>query len=283
MTAALAVAATVAHASTEDRAIGPKDVARANSHRPLPRVIVHPEGHYLAGDDGSPFFWLGDTAWQLIQSTTRPECSYYLHTRARQGFTVIQTVVLAEFGGVKQPTALGLVPFKYNDPKLPNYDFFDRVVQIVDEAAQYGLYVALLPSWGDKLTAPWGEGPRLFRNDNLGEAEQYGRYLAGKLKDRTNVLWVLGGDRPPRVKGATANGSPRLRKLPDSDPIRIGRRSGARMHPGSRREAEERRPSSITRKAAWSPRPSHCTMNPGFQSTECRADTAAGTIPPFGR
>ena len=201
MTAALAAAATAAHARTEDRAIG-TDVVPTNSHRPLPRIVVHPDGHYLAGDDGSPFFWLGDTAWQLIQSTTRPECSYYLHTRARQGFTVIQTVVLAEFGGVKQPTELGLVPFKDNDPKRPNDDYFDRVVQIVDEAAKCGLYVALLPAWGDKLTAPWGEGPRLFRNDNLGDAEQYGRYLAGKLKDRTNVLWMLGGDRPPRVKGS---------------------------------------------------------------------------------
>ena len=147
MTAALAAAATAAHAGTGDRAIGP-DVVRANSHRPLPRIVVHPEGHYLAGDDGSPFFWLGDTAWQLIQSTTRPECSYYLHTRARQGFTVIQTVVLAEFGGVKQPTALGLVPFKDNDPKLPNDDYFDRVVQIVDEAATVWALRCFAPGMG---------------------------------------------------------------------------------------------------------------------------------------
>ena len=62
----------------------------------LPRVVVHPEGHHLCGADGSPFFWLGDTAWQLIQQLTPDECSYYLHTRSRQGFTVIQTVVLAE-------------------------------------------------------------------------------------------------------------------------------------------------------------------------------------------
>ena len=78
----------------------------------LPRIVVHPEGHYLCGTDGSPFFWLGDTAWQLIQQTTRDECSYYLHTRARQGFTVIQAVVLAEFGGVKEPTAEGLAPVR---------------------------------------------------------------------------------------------------------------------------------------------------------------------------
>lgn len=168
---------------------------------PLPRVAVHAEGHFLAGEDGSPFFWLGDTAWQLIQEASRDECSYYLNTRARQGFTVIQTVVLAEFGGVKEPTTTGFLPFAEMDPNRPNEGFFNRVAEIVDEAASLGLYVALVPAWGDKLTAPWGTGPRLFRNDNLEVAQRYAAYLAGKLKSRSNVLWVLGGDRPARVAG----------------------------------------------------------------------------------
>jgi anaerobic selenocysteine-containing dehydrogenase len=55
----------------------------------LARLVAHREGHFLSGSDGSPFFWLGDTGWQLIQQTSREECSYYLHTRGRQGFTVI--------------------------------------------------------------------------------------------------------------------------------------------------------------------------------------------------
>lgn len=111
----------------------------------LPRVVVHKDGHFLAGEDGAPFFWLGDTAWQLIHSTTRDECSYYLQTRSRQCFTVIQTVVLAEFNGITQPTATGLLPFAGGDPQHPNDAFFDRVVEIVDEAAVLGLYVALVP------------------------------------------------------------------------------------------------------------------------------------------
>jgi hypothetical protein len=113
----------------------------------LPRVAVHPSGHFLQTDDGRPFFWLADTAWELIHHTTREECSYYLHTRARQGFTVIQTVVLSEFDGVTQPGALGEKPFIDNDPKRPNDKYFDRVKEIVDEAAAQGLYVALVPTW----------------------------------------------------------------------------------------------------------------------------------------
>ncbi|GAC1661371.1 MAG: glycoside hydrolase family 140 protein [Candidatus Acidiferrum sp.] len=169
-----------------------------DKHVKLPEIRVDPSGHFFQTKDGKPFFWLGDTAWQLIDSTTREECSYYLHTRSRQGYTVIQTVVLAEMDGLNKPSALGQRPFIDNDPLRPNEDYFNRVVEIVDEAAEVGLYVALLPTWGDKLTAPWGVGPRVFRNDNLPVARGYAKYLGSKLRGRTNVIWLLGGDRPPR-------------------------------------------------------------------------------------
>jgi hypothetical protein len=176
-------------------------IGQVASSKLLPRVQVHRDGHMLQTEDGRPFFWLGDTAWELIHRTTREETSYYLHTRAREGFTVIQTVVLAEFNGIKEPSALGLKPFIDDDPKRPNEEYFNRVVEIVDEAASQGLYVALLPTWGDKLTAPWGDGPRIFRLDNLADARGYASYLGKKLKGRTNVVWVLGGDRPALLTG----------------------------------------------------------------------------------
>ncbi len=167
----------------------------------LPRVCVQSDGHYLSTEDGKPFFWMGDTAWELIHHTTREEASYYLHTRGRQGFRIIQTVILSEFNGITEPSALGLKPLIENDPRRPNPAYFDRIVEIVDEAAANGLYLALIPMWGDKLTAPWGSGPRLFRLDNLDDAHFFASYVAQRLKDRTNVLWLLGGDRPARLKG----------------------------------------------------------------------------------
>ena len=47
--------------------------------------------------DGQPFFWLGDTAWELFHRLTREEADQYLKRRAEQEFTVIQAVALAEF------------------------------------------------------------------------------------------------------------------------------------------------------------------------------------------
>ncbi len=173
--------------------------------RPVPaalsRIQVHPSGHLLQTEDGRPFFWLGDTAWQLVHGTSRSECSYYLHTRALQGFTVIQTVILSEFDGLNHPSEFGERPLYDDDPGRPNPAYFRRVVEIVDEAAREGLYVALVPVWGDKLTAPWGVGPRIFTTQNTPAAAGFGRYLGALLKDRGNVVWLLGGDRPAKLPG----------------------------------------------------------------------------------
>ena len=53
----------------------------------LPRLQVC--GKYLCKEDGSPFFWLGDTGWWLM-NLSDSEVSYYLAKRASQGFTGIQ-------------------------------------------------------------------------------------------------------------------------------------------------------------------------------------------------
>lgn len=204
---------------------------------PLHPVRVHARRHFLETSDGRPFFWLGDTAWSLIHATDRDECSYYLRTRADQGYTVIQVNVIAEMDGVRRPTALGQRPFQDNDPARPDDTYFDRLVEVVDEAATRGLYVALLPAWGDKLTAPWGDGPRLFHLDNLPVARGYGRYLGAKMKGRTNVIWMLGGDRPARLDPARPGDYPNSAGIaagftPDHDWRPIWREMIAGLHEG---------------------------------------------------
>ncbi len=180
----------------------------AGAGQPLPAIEVGPGGHYLQTSEGKPFFWLGDTAWQLIDFCTREESAYYLNARAEEGFNVIQTTVLAEFDGLNSPSAQGERPFVDNDPTKPNEKYFDHVVEIVDRAAANHLYVALLPTWGDKLTAPWGAGPRIFRNDNLPAVRWYGSYLGKRLRSRSNVVWMLGGDRPASLMGSAAGEYP---------------------------------------------------------------------------
>src|SRR4029078_12281249 len=80
---------------------------------------VSENGRYLVRKDGTPFFWLGDTAWLLFQMTTREEAELYLKTRARQGFTVIQAaLVMGEerVGGTLRSNRYGDLAFVDGDP-----------------------------------------------------------------------------------------------------------------------------------------------------------------------
>ena len=162
----------------------------------ISQLKVSPDRRYLVRADGRPFSWLGDTAWELFHRLNREETTFYLQTRARQGFTVIQAVALAELDGLHAPNAYGHLPLKDDNPLQPREEYFRHVDWVIDEAARLGLHIALLPTWGDKLfRESWGTGPEIF---NPANAEAYGEWIAKRYRDRTNVIWVLGGDRNPR-------------------------------------------------------------------------------------
>lgn len=146
--------------------------------------------------DGKPFFWMGDTGWELFHRLDRTEADTYLKKRSEQGFTVIQAVVLAELDGLHTPNANGDLPLLNDDPTTPNEKYFEQVDYIIDRAATYGINMAILPTWGDKVFKDsWGKGPEIF---NVTNAAIYGAWIANRYKNKTNVLWILGGDRVPR-------------------------------------------------------------------------------------
>jgi len=157
---------------------------------------VAENNHYLVHENGKPFFWLGDTAWELFHRLNKEQADYYLKRRAEQGYTVIQAVALAEFDGLHVPNPYGELPLNFDDPNQPNEKYFQHVDYIIDKAAENGLYIAFLPTWGDKLfKAEWGKGPEVFTPEN---AKTYGKYLGNRYKERKNIIWILGGDRNPR-------------------------------------------------------------------------------------
>lgn len=160
---------------------------------------------FLVTRDNQPFFWLGDTAWELFHRLTREEAEEFLTVRQEQGFNVIQAVALAEMNGLRDPNRYGDWPLNNEDPtqllttpgnnpaNAYEYDYWDHVDFVIQRAAAKGLYIGLLPTWGDKLAHMWGDGPIVFNEAN---AEIYGATLARRYKNQWNVLWILGGDRP---------------------------------------------------------------------------------------
>ncbi|MGH3588937.1 MAG: DUF4038 domain-containing protein, partial [Pseudonocardia sp.] len=189
----------------------PTDGGAATPISQLAPVEVSPNGRFFQHPDGSPFFWLADTGWEMFHRASREDAQLYLDTRAQQGFTVIQAVALAEKGGLDVPTPAGHTPLVNNDPATPavqegpDNDYWDDVDFMVDYANSKGLRVAIWAAWGSMVH----DGPEVLDASN---ARAYGEFLGTRYGDK-GVFFVLGGDRPsntggntPEVWGALAEG-----------------------------------------------------------------------------
>ena len=165
----------------------------------LPVLKVSENKRYLVTEDGKPFFWLGDTAWELFHRLDKKEADLYLENRAALGYTVIQAVALAELDGHTDPNPYGHLPLIDLDPARPavkagaDNDYWDHVDYIVQKANELGLYIAFLPTWGRY----WGDNIEANNNKPLftpANALKYGEFI-GKRYGNKAVIWVLGGDR----------------------------------------------------------------------------------------
>ena len=156
-----------------------------------PGLRVSVNKHYLEFDNGNPFFYLGDTAWELFHCLDLERTQRYLQNRAVKGFTVIQAVALAELGGLKVPNAYGHYPLHDNDPTRPEEDYFRHVDAVVDMAGELGLFTGFLPTWGDKWKQNTIAESGIFTTDS---AAFYGEFLGERYRDKP-VIWILGGDQ----------------------------------------------------------------------------------------
>lgn len=156
------------------------------------RLVVSENGRFLQFENGLPFFYLGETAWELFHRLSMEEIEGFLENRRQKGFTVIQAVILAELDGLKTPALNGEVPLINMDPGQANEAYFHFVDEVVELAASKGLFMGLLPTWGDKVELRWGEGPVVFDDE---KAFAYGTFLGDRYKNHPNIIWINGGDR----------------------------------------------------------------------------------------
>ena len=123
------------------------------------RLKVSDNHRYLQYENGQPFFYLGDTAWELIHRLNREEATEYLTNRAHKGFTVIQTVAIAPADGLisrecLRRSSVCLIAI----PPNPMKRTFAHVDFVVNKAEELGMFVGLLPTWGSY----WASGKSIF-------------------------------------------------------------------------------------------------------------------------
>ncbi len=164
----------------------------------LQQLKISANKRFFETKNGKPFFWLGDTGWLLFVKCNRQDAVHYLETRKQQGFNVVQVMVLHDMNNTKN--VYGDYALINEDVSKPNvtpgnnfndttaYDYWDHVDFIVDEAAKRGIYMAMVPVWGSNV-----KGGKV----NLQQAAVYAKFLAERYKNKSNIIWLNGGD----VKG----------------------------------------------------------------------------------
>lgn len=159
------------------------------------RLKISANGRFFTDEKGQPFFWLGDTGWLLFVKCNREDAVHYLETRKRQGFNVVQVMVLHDMNNTKN--VYGDSALINQDASKPNvtkgnafanadeYDYWDHVDFIVAEAAKRGIYIGMVPVWGSNV-----KGGKV----NAPQAEAYAKFLAARYKKAWNIIWLNGGD-----------------------------------------------------------------------------------------
>lgn len=170
-------------------------IASGQSTKNRPLLKVSPNHRFLMKEDGSPFFYLGDTAWELFHRLNRNDAYVYLSNRASKGFTVVQAVILGEMDGLIEPNANGDLPLTDLNPLKPNEKYYQHVDDIIELGTSMGLYMAILPTWGAwvmKETHPLFKPHQIFTPEN---ARAYGKFIGNRYRNNPRIIWVLGGDR----------------------------------------------------------------------------------------
>jgi hypothetical protein len=148
-----------------------------------------PGRYFLTHDDGTPFFWMGCTAWNGAMKSTAADWDHYLRHRKDHHYNLIQFVTTQWRGG--DANRDGDVAYTGSGRITINPVFFQKLDERVDRVNEFGLVAAPVLLWA----LPFGEGRQLSPGYHLpvDEAVRLARYIVARYQGN-HVIWVLGGD-----------------------------------------------------------------------------------------
>lgn len=168
----------------------PEDTSTLVRHGPL---RVSSTGRHLEHEDGTPFFYLADTVWEIGWKSTTDEIRAWLEDRTRKRFSAVHMTLLSHqkmndygvYNRYRQDS------FLYLDLLRPNPAYFLHLDSLVAEANNRGMLVGIAPLWAE-YTRLYGD-PARVRVFSDEEAETWLRYAAARY-GAYHVLWILAGD-----------------------------------------------------------------------------------------
>ena len=165
----------------------PKGATRFAQHGP---VRVSADGYYLEHEDGTPFFFLSDTAWNGALLSTEADWNYYLKERARQQFSAVQWVA-TQWRAAPEGDLEKRLAFTGREEIKVNPEFFQRLDARADAVSQAGLLNVPVLLWA----IGGGKDPSVNPGWALPESQAIllARYMVARWQAHP-VLWILPGD-----------------------------------------------------------------------------------------
>lgn len=142
-------------------------------------IRVSASGRYFIDQNAEPFFWLGDTQWELFRAFSLADAGAILEKRQDQGFTVLQVMVTG-LGDGSKPGLDGQAPWVNHDPATPNEAYFRNAEAVIEAGRQNGLVFVL----------------GVFHQRQVSQitpanARSYARWIARRYRDTPNLIWSM--------------------------------------------------------------------------------------------
>lgn len=141
---------------------------------------------YFVDGEGKPFFWQGDTEWELFHLFSLADARELLLDRHNQGFNVIQVMVTGVYP--EWDASKGMQPWKEQEawlnrnPLTPNEEYFKRADAIIDAAEEHGIILVL---------GVYHAKDNDFTRINGSNVRAWARWLAQRYKDKKNIVWSM--------------------------------------------------------------------------------------------
>ncbi len=154
-------------------------------------IQVSDNGHYFEHADGTPFFWLADTAWNGPLLATAEDWQFYLSKRRNQKINTVQWVA-TQWRAAPDGDSTGTKAYEGSEKISLNLSFFQRLEAKHDAIIHAGLLSAPVQLWA----IDWHEDPN--KNDpgfTLPEDQAIllARYMVARW-GADPVVWFLPGD-----------------------------------------------------------------------------------------
>lgn len=145
---------------------------------------------HLEHADGTPFFWLADTAWNGPLHSTPADWSHFLEVRKRQEFNAVQWVA-TQWRGAPQGSAEGQLAYTGRERIQVNPALFQRLDARADAVNDAGLLNVIVMLWA--IASPPGSEVNPGVSLPEDQAILLARYMVARWQAH-HVAWLINGD-----------------------------------------------------------------------------------------